>query len=860
VTTATRNGTVPSDVQGAASYYLRLGRLPVPVPYRQKNPVRKEWQKLRPTADDLSDLFPTDEQSNIGLLLGGASNNLVDIDLDIPEAVTVAPFLLPKTGWVSGREGKPRSHYWYQLDQPARTEKYRDPIRCKQGQAEGEDDDKHKAMIVELRGDGAQTICPPSVHETGEPMIWHAFDAPARVSLFELSSAVRLIASAALLARYWPDLGDRHDARLFLAGGLLRAGMNADQAAIFLRAVCTAAKNKDLDDCDSAVQTTAAKVKAKEHIKGWPSLIELLGEVGQGVVAKVLAWLELDGGPREWHAPVPLTEVPPAPPFPLDVFPEAVQDVVRQAASAFPCPADYVTVPILAAAGAAIGASRKLAIKASHLQGACVYAAVVSPPGSAKTPAQQLVVEPLRDMEERLQDPWDEAMVGYQSAMDDYERALKEFKKSGGDRPEKPDRPVLERITISDTTAEALVPILKENPRGVILVRDELIGWVQAMNQYREGGKGADQQFWLSAWSGEAATVDRKKTHDQGPLRVRHPFICVIGGLTPDKLRLLRGDRPRQQAEQDGFIDRILLSYPTEPQVVEENWLVVAPAALEELARVMARLRMLAMVPVQVGGVVKGWRPFIVKLTATGREAWQRFTRAHADERNAEDFPPQLIGPWSKFRGYCGRLALILHFLRWACGELGEGEAAATADVDGESMDRAARLVAYFKGHARKVYTAMDADPRTADARLVLRWLARHPELDAFCRRDAHQGLRRNTRFSNPDNLDAPLKLLEQHGYIRAAFEDGARGPGRPSSKFEVNPLWGILEILNILKTLRPTIQHPLRPTILRILRILRMYPRKRRQSRVNATVPQDTARIKRVIPRPPSRGLCCGL
>jgi DNA polymerase-1 len=793
VTAATCNGTFPSDARSAAGYYLDLGRVPIPVPYREKKPVRKEWQKLRPTTDDLADLFPTEEPSNIGLLLGQASNNLADVDLDIPEAVVVAPFFLPTTGWISGRNSKLRSHYWYQLDQAAKTEKYRDPIRSKQEAAEDEDDadDKHKAMIVELRGDGAQTICPPSVHETGEPIVWHVFETPARVSLFELSSAVRLIAAAALLARYWPDLGDRHDARLFLAGGLLRAGMNADKAVIFLRAVCTAAKNKDLDDCDSAVQTTAAKVKAKEHIKGWPSLIELLGEVGQRVVAKVLAWLELDGGVREWHEPIPLNEIPPAPPFPLDVFPKVIQDIVNQSASAFPCPSDYVAVPIVATAGAAIGASRKLAIKTSHLQGACVFAGVVGPPGSAKTPALQLVVEPLRDMEECLQTVWDQAMVGYEAAMEEYERALKEFKKNGGERPEKPNRPVLERITVTDTTAEALVPILKENPRGVVLVRDELIGWVQAMNQYREGGKGADQQFWLSAWSGEAVTVDRKKTHDQGPLRVRHPFICVIGGLTPDKMRLLRGDRPRQQAEQDGFIDRILLSYPTEPAVVQENWLEVSETALAELCRLVARLRSLAMVPVQEGGLIKGWRPFIVKLTSSGRQAWQNFTQTHADERNAEDFPPQLIGPWSKLRGYAGRLALILHYLRWACGELGEGDAAATSDVDGESMERAARLVAYFKAHAKKVYAAMDADPRTVDAKLVLRWLARHPELTVFSRRDAHQGLRRNTRFSNPDNLDAPLKLLEQHGYIRSVFEDWARGAGRPSSKFEVNPLWG---------------------------------------------------------------------
>ena len=55
--------------------------------------------------------------------------------------------------------------------------------------------------------------------------------------------------------------------------------------------------------------------------------------------------------------------------------------------------------------------------------------------------------------------------------------------------------------------------------------------------------------------------------------------------------------------------------------------------------------------------------------------------------RYSRRFEPHLVGPWSKLRGYCPRLALIIHFLRWACGEV-EGD---TSDVDGESMARAAK-------------------------------------------------------------------------------------------------------------------------------------------------------------------------
>jgi len=76
------------------------------------------------------------------------------------------------------------------------------------------------------------------------------------------------------------------------------------------------------------------------------------------------------------------------------------------------------------------------------------------------------------------------------------------------------------------------------------------------MDQYR-ARKGADQQFWLSNWSGERIIVDRK-SGEHGPIIVPSPFINVVGGLTPDFLSEL-GD---QRGRQEGFLDRILFAFP----------------------------------------------------------------------------------------------------------------------------------------------------------------------------------------------------------------------------------------------------------------------------------------------------------
>src|SRR5262249_16490009 len=91
--------------------YLDSGMIPLPVPKGSKNPGRTGWQKERVTKEELPEKFRNG--SNVGLLLGDPSNDLIDVDLDTPEAVFLAPYILPKTEMVSGRPSSRDSHLWY---------------------------------------------------------------------------------------------------------------------------------------------------------------------------------------------------------------------------------------------------------------------------------------------------------------------------------------------------------------------------------------------------------------------------------------------------------------------------------------------------------------------------------------------------------------------------------------------------------------------------------------------------------------------------------------------------------------------------------------------------------------------------
>jgi hypothetical protein len=458
--------------------------------------------------------------------------------------------------------------------------------------------------------------------------------------------------------------------------------------------------------------------------------------------------------PERWDPPIPLEEAVSAAPFPLEVFPSGLQRFIEECAWSLNVPPDFIAVPMLVTAGAAIGNSRRLLITRTHSQGAVLFASIVGLASSGKSPAVEIVNEPLEEAQHRYFQHWKEEMKSWEP-------------KSKSDPEPRP-----RQILVDDPTTESLVSLLQDNPRGLLMVRDEMAALVSGLNQYKENG-GSDRQFYLKLWPQASIRVHRIRNKNI-PVNVHRPFVGIVGGLQPSVIDAMRGASEQGKLPiEDGFIDRFLFSFPERLPAIGEQWREVSQESSNLWDRVIRCLLELGM-EAHEGRE----RPVFCPMSASGRMAWKEFTERNAEETNQEDFPPNLVGPWGKMRGYCGRLALILHFLRYACEDIPE------TMVDGESMEKAATLAAYFKEHIRRVHQAIGADPRIASARTVLRWLHEREET-VISRREIWRGVRR--KFNRPEDLIDPLKLLQHLGYVRWQNNAGKES-GRPSTPtYEIN-------------------------------------------------------------------------
>jgi phage/plasmid primase-like uncharacterized protein len=504
----------------------------------------------------------------------------------------------------------------------------------------------------------------------------------------------------------------------------------------------------------------------------------------------------------DWPDPKPIrATLQPVPAFDANMLlPAALSRWIIDEADRMPCPPDFIAAAILVSLGAIIGARCAIKPKSRDdwLIVPNVWGGVVGIPSAKKSPAIGVALKPLDRLIVR-------AVEGHRADLDAFEaektifdaqadaiqqeikKAAKSTSSSGSNgsaleslgkkfkdhRQQEPAAPTLRRFKTNDTTMEKLGELLRENPAGLLVLRDELVGLIASWD--REGREG-ERAFFLEAWNGcNSFDTDRI---GRGSIFIPNHCVSIFGGIQPDKLTGYLEQAVNALAN-DGMLQRFqVLVYPDYRQW---EWRDRSPLR-DARDRAFFVFETLAdFDPVTWGAFpaddVLKFPHF--RFDETAQEIFIEWSAELHRERIKHEDHPIIAQHLVKFDKLFPAVALILHLAE--CATTGQ-----RGPVTKEAALRAAAWCDYLEAHARRCYGLLMDDGLRAAHALAAKVKQRKLS-DGFTARD----VRRNQwRYLTTDeSIHAALDWLLDEGWLKAEEVGGAGpGTGRRTWRYFINP------------------------------------------------------------------------
>ncbi|GAB0114936.1 DUF3987 domain-containing protein [Acidisoma sp. C75] len=464
-----------------------------------------------------------------------------------------------------------------------------------------------------------------------------------------------------------------------------------------------------------------------------------------------------------------------APAFPLDLLGDEWAAWVTTAAEAAAAPIDYVALPLLASASALIGNARWVQAAPGWAEPPHLWCGVVGDSGSSKSPGMDcLLRHVLPRIEARMRSDHPDKLADWRAAAEmraaqeeAWQKDVRAAAKAGNAPPQPPrDQAPVEpqepRLRQSDVTIEKVASLLASAaPKGLLIVRDELAGWLLGMTNYNDAGRA----FWLEAYGGRPYRVERQKSPQ--PIEVPRLAVAVMGGTQPDKLAEMFADA------DDGLLARFLWAWPEPKPFRLGRAAPNAGFAVEALDR----LRLLDLIAATGEAPAA---PIMVPLAAEALPMLEAFAREMQEtQANAGGL---LRSAYGKARGLAVRIALVVEFLRWAATS---GQESPPRVVSKAAFADACDLVAdYFMPMAMRVYGDAATPPAERNATTLARWIMQQRPPEVHIRR-----LQREVRLPGlraAEDIRAACAALVEADWLRPPAPGAFQA--RSKTAYPVNP------------------------------------------------------------------------
>ena len=355
-------------------------------------------------------------------------------------------------------------------------------------------------------------------------------------------------------------------------------------------------------------------------------------------------------------------------PFPSEVFPEHIRQIINRTRTCLNFPLDYICPALIFASSIALGNAIAVEIKKGWKEKAIFYMAIVGEPGTNKSSCLEFAIEPLRKID--------------RDNLKTYKKKLKQYEATKNDPDKNIEQPVYGQIVLSDITVEGFLKQHLNTPRGLAIYADELMGFVKSFSRYRSGN---DEEIWTQLFTGVPIIVNRLHSDS---FSVSNPFVGIIGGVQPGLLRKFADGKT-----DSGFIYRWLFAYPDkrtfsrfQDDEIDDHTMNQWETIIDTIRRIRynGKTTFIRLSP-EAYDLYKQWYN-------TGRE-----TMEHAST--------SFIGITTKMERYCARFALILEVLRYTCGQ------SDLTSISAQSMKDAFKLTYYFIAGAQKALKKLHSDP-----------------------------------------------------------------------------------------------------------------------------------------------------
>lgn len=331
------------------------------------------------------------------------------------------------------------------------------------------------------------------------------------------------------------------------------------------------------------------------------------------------------------------------------------------------------------------------------------------------------------------------------------------------------EEPTRKRYMTQDGTVEKIGELLSENPRGILISRDELIGWFRSLDK---AGHESDRGFYLEGWNGNGRyTYDRI---GRGTIDIEALCTSIYGAVTPGPLADYIREATRGGNGADGLIQRFqLMVWPD----TATEWINID--RYPDTAAKNRAFEIFKTLSGTIPGAVADDDESIpaLRFTPDGQQIFDTW-RHNLETRLRSDngLHPAILSHLAKYRSLMPSLALIFHLIEVADG---------TTET-GAVTDRAAIMAAawcdYLESHAGRIYGAAGS-VGLEPAKEIVKHIQRGEVKGGCTVKDIYR--KHWSRLKTAEDVKAGLDVLVENDWLVLEL---IRTGGRPSEVIRLNP------------------------------------------------------------------------